>query len=323
MKAEFKRRLIATLVVPAIGLSVAGVSIAASDKSDTSTQGTSAGSHRQSSADEGSATHASAKDIRASKLIGMTVKNAQGENLGKIDDLVVDVNNDRVYYAVLASGGVMGLGGKLFAYPVSLFRPGADKDELALNVDKDRLKNAPGFEKKNWPNWGDTKDRYRSDVDKYFGPTVTAKAMPNEQLMRASTLIGKDVNDRDGKDAGEIKDVVVNMGTGRVHYAVMDFDNKWTKSDNLMPMPLKAFTYPAERDSKKDLVLNVAKNQIDTSKGIDKKRWSDQDLNDPNFQRTIDSDLASVSAHARGAAGRAGMEHPSSSKRRSDTSGGE
>lgn len=299
MKAEFKLRLIATLLVPALGLSVAGVSVAASDRSDTTNQGMTAGSQ------------ASARDVRASKLIGMTVKNAQGETLGKIDDMVVDVNNDRVYYAVLASGGVMGLGGKLFAYPISLFRPGAGKDELALNVDKDRLKNAPGFERKNWPDWG-TQDKYRSDVDKYFGPTVTAKAMPNERLARASTLIGKDVDDREGKDAGEIKDLVVNLGTGRVHYAVLDLDNNWLKSDTLMPVSLKAFTFPAERDSKKDLVLNVAKNQLDPAKGIEKKRWNDMDINDPNYQRNIDNQLASLPTMGRGAAGPSGTARGSS-----------
>lgn len=293
MKAEMKRRLIATLLVPVLSLPVAGLSVAASDKADA-TRGSMAG------------TQASARDVRASKLIGMTVKNPQGETLGKIDDLVVDVNNERVHYAVLASGGIMGMGGKMFAYPVSLFRPGADKDELALNVDKDRLKNAPGFEKKNSPDWGSSQDKYRSDVDKYFGPTVAVKPMPNERLVRASTLIGKDVDDREGKKAGEIKDLVVNMGTGRVHYAVLDVDTSWMKSDKFMPVSLHAFTYPAERDSKKDLVINVARNQLDSSKaGIDKKRWDDMDLNDPAFQRTVDGQIASVSAHGR-AAGAAG-----------------
>ncbi|HZX33159.1 MAG TPA: PRC-barrel domain-containing protein [Rhodocyclaceae bacterium] len=293
MKVETKRRLIATLLVPVLSLPVAGLSIAASDKADA-TRGSMAG------------TQAGARDVRASKLIGMTVKNPQGETLGKIDDLVVDVNNDRVHYAVLASGGVMGLGGKLFAYPVNLFRPGNDKDELALNVDKDRLKNAPGFERKNWPEWGNSQDKYRADVDKYFGPTVAIKPVPNERLVRASTLIGKDVDDREGKKAGEVKDLVVNMGTGRVHYAVLDFNNSWMKTDNFMPVSLKSFSFPAERDSKKDLVLNVARNQMDASKGgIDKKRWDDMDLNDPNFQRTVDSQIASVSAHGR-AAGAAG-----------------
>lgn len=291
MKVGLKGWLIAGLAVPAIGLSVPDLAVAASEQADTSSFGMNAG------------TYASIRDARASELIGMTVKNVRGENLGKINDLIVDVNNERVYYAVLAYGGIMGLGGKLFAYPVTLFRPGVDKNELALNVDKERLKKAPSFEKNSWPEWGG-QDHYRNSVDSYFGPTVTAKAMPNERLMRASALIGKDVDDREGQDAGEIKDLVVNMGTGRVHYAVLDLDNNWMKSDNLVPLSLRAFVFPADRDSKRDLVLNVAKNQLDTSKGIDKKHWTDLDINDPAYQRNVDSQIAAISPQAgRGAAG--------------------
>jgi sporulation protein YlmC with PRC-barrel domain len=312
MKAEFRRKLIATLVAPALGLSMAGTAVAA-DRSDSTKQSSSADAQRDTSA------RTAAQDVRASKLIGMTVKNAQGENLGKIDDLIVDVNNERIYYAVLASGGIMGLGGKLFAYPVSLFRPGADKDELALNVDKERLKNAPGFDKKSWPEWGAGDKGYRSDVDKYFGPTVTAKSMPNERLVRGSTLIGKDVDDREGKDAGEIKDMVVNLGTGRVHYAVLDVDTNWMKSDRLMPVSLKAFAFPADRDAKKDLVLNVAKNQLDPAKGIEKDRWSDLDINDPAYKRRIDSQITTASSASRsGAAGPAGTRSDTEDSRPRD-----
>lgn len=315
MKAELKRKLIATLIIPAIGASIAGVAVAAGEK-DTMGRG--------SAMREEMGTQASAQDIRASKLIGMKVKNAQDETLGKIDDLVVDVNNDRVYYAVLASGGVMGLGGKHFAYPVSLFRPGADKDELLLNVDKERLKKAPGFDSKNAPAWG-TGDRYRAEVDRYFGPTVTAKAMPNEHLVLASKLIGKDIDDREGKNAGEIKDLVVNLGTSRIRYAVMDFDKGWMKEDKLLPMPLQAFTFPPERDRNKDLVLNLAKNQLDMAKGIDKSRWNDLDINDPNYKRDVDSYMRTASSGLpgnRGAAGPSGARERTETKERSDQSSG-
>lgn len=304
MKAEFKRKLIATLVVPAIGLSVAGTSIAASDRSDT--RGQSADMQRQGTDQGGSASRASTKDMRASNLIGMTVKNAQGETLGKIDDLIVDVNNERIYYAVLASGGVMGMGGKNFAYPVSIFRAGADKDTLALNVDKERLERAPGFDKDKSPNWGDEKNAYRAEVDRYFGPTVAAKPMPNQRLVRASTLMDKDVNDRQGADVGKIKDMVVSLGTGQVRYIVLDVDSKWTRADKLIPVSLKAFTFTPDQD--KEPVLNVAKNKIDPAKGIEKDRWADLDLNDPAYKRRIDSQVTAMSASASraGAAGEAG-----------------
>lgn len=229
----------------------------------------------------------SARDLRASKVIGMAVRNAQGEKLGKIDDLIIDVHNDRVSYAVLSFGGALGLGSKLFAYPLPLFHTAAGRaDELVLNVDKDRLKSAPGFERKNWPDWN--KDTYRQDVDRYFGPTVTAKSLPNQRLARASDLIGKNVDDRDGKRAGELKDIVVNLGSAQVHYAVLDFDKAWSMDDKLMPLSMKAISFPEQ--ASRDLRLNLAKSDLDMSYGFDEKKWPD--VSDPAYRRRIDSYLS-------------------------------
>jgi len=96
---------------------------------------------------------------RGSKLIGANVENPQGENLGDIKDVVFD-SQGRVAYAVMAFGGFLGLGEKYFAVPWAALRPEAgqqpgDTERYVLNVDKERLKNAPGFDKNNWPNMAD------------------------------------------------------------------------------------------------------------------------------------------------------------------------
>lgn len=107
-------------------------------------------------------------------------------------------------------------------------------------------------------------------------------------MIRATELIGKDVDDRSGKDAGEIEDVVVNMNSGRVSYAVLDFDKAWSPDDKLLPMPLTAFTFPT--DKKKDIVLNVARNQLDMKKGFDEDNWPD--LNSAEFRQDMRAHLA-------------------------------
>ncbi|HLO64432.1 MAG TPA: PRC-barrel domain-containing protein [Azonexus sp.] len=241
------------------------------------------------------------RDLRASKVIGMKVRNAQDQDLGKIDDLIVDVNNERVAYAILSFGGVLGLGQKLFTYPLSLFQPAPGRnDELVLNVEEERLKKAPGFERKNWPDWNQSS--YRGDVDRYFGPTVSPKAMPNQRLVRASELIGKNVDDSEGHHAGELKDLVVNLGNARVHYAVFDLDKAWSPNDKLVPVTLHTFNFPTDR-SKKDIVLKVGRNDLDMSQGFDAGKWPD--VSDPAYQRNIDSYLQRSASKSRstGAAG--------------------
>ena len=90
--------------------------------------------------------------MKGSTFIGSDVENHQGQNLGDIKDVVVDRASGRIAYAVVSFGGFLGVGEKLFAVPWGAFsQPKADKDTFVLDVDKERLKNAPGFDTHNWP----------------------------------------------------------------------------------------------------------------------------------------------------------------------------
>jgi sporulation protein YlmC with PRC-barrel domain len=89
--------------------------------------------------------------IRGNTFIGADVQNPQGQNLGDIKDIVIDRTSGRIAYAVVSFGGFLGMGEKLFAVPWGAFSQKADKDTFVLDVDKERLKNAPGFDAHNWP----------------------------------------------------------------------------------------------------------------------------------------------------------------------------
>ena len=84
-------------------------------------------------------------------LTNSKVVNAAGEKLGNIEDYMVDLNNGRIAYCVLSFGGFLGMGDKLFAVPWSAMTLDTENKCFILNVDKERLKNAPGFDKDNWP----------------------------------------------------------------------------------------------------------------------------------------------------------------------------
>jgi sporulation protein YlmC with PRC-barrel domain len=105
---------------------------------------------------------------RTSQIVGADVENAQGEDLGKIEDLVLDPQNGRVSYAVLSFGGFLGLGEKYFAIPWNALQAKAGEDDtMILNVDKEKLQNAPGFDRNNWP---DTTNRqWGEEIHAYYG----------------------------------------------------------------------------------------------------------------------------------------------------------
>ena len=106
--------------------------------------------------------------VLASKIIGEAVVNRQDENLGKIDELVIDAREGRLAYAVLSFGGFMGMGNKLFAMPWRAFEFSNTENKLILNVDKEMLKTAPGFDKD--AKWPDFADRTWGDgVYKHYG----------------------------------------------------------------------------------------------------------------------------------------------------------
>jgi sporulation protein YlmC with PRC-barrel domain len=88
---------------------------------------------------------------KASTFIGSSVVNTQGESLGKIDDLVIDPATGRITYAVLSHGSILGFGGKLFAVSWEALTLQPDGKAFVLNVSKEVLESAPGFDKSNWP----------------------------------------------------------------------------------------------------------------------------------------------------------------------------
>jgi len=105
--------------------------------------------------------------MAASTLEDDSVVNRQGEDLGKIKEIMIDVPSGKVAYAVLSSGGFLGMGDKLFAIPWSALTLDIDRKCFVLDVAVERLKKAPGFDKDHWPGMADA--AWASEVHAYYG----------------------------------------------------------------------------------------------------------------------------------------------------------
>jgi sporulation protein YlmC with PRC-barrel domain len=104
--------------------------------------------------------------LASSTLTGENVRNASGEDLGEIKDLMIDTANGTVQYAVLSFGGVLGMGDKLFAVPWNAMRLDTANHCLVLDVSQERLKDAPGFDKDNWPDFADS--TFTNRISNYY-----------------------------------------------------------------------------------------------------------------------------------------------------------
>ena len=100
-------------------------------------------------------THERPKVLSASSLAKDKVKNLNGETLGDIEDLMIDLDTGRIAYSVLSFGGVLGMGNKLFAIPWQAMSVDTEKKEFLLDVKKETLQKAPGFNKNDWPDMSD------------------------------------------------------------------------------------------------------------------------------------------------------------------------
>jgi sporulation protein YlmC with PRC-barrel domain len=115
---------------------------------------------------------------RASKIVGSTVENLQNQNLGKVQDLIVDLNAGRISQVILSSGGFLGIGDTLSAVPPSAFRYDVQKEALRLDTNKEALAKAPHFKADQWPDFSDpayASGVYRAHrVEPYFNTNRAA-----------------------------------------------------------------------------------------------------------------------------------------------------
>jgi sporulation protein YlmC with PRC-barrel domain len=154
-------------------------------------------------------------DMRASELIGKHVANPEGKSLGKIEDLIVDMKGGHIPHVVLSFGGFADIGDKLFVFPVNAFTRDESRDRIVTKVERGQLAESKGFDRSNWP----------------FQPP----------LQRASELRGKNVKDAAGKPVGEIEDVIVNLGSGKVRGVVLAQDGR-KGPEPKQTLPLDSFS---------------------------------------------------------------------------------
>jgi sporulation protein YlmC with PRC-barrel domain len=107
--------------------------------------------------------------LSTGSLTDTDVINPTGQQLGNLKEIMLDVNTGQVAYAVLSFGGLLGMGDKLFAIPWQALHVDQDREKIVLNVKKEVLENAPGFDKDNWPQSDNA--AWLGDVYRYYGYT--------------------------------------------------------------------------------------------------------------------------------------------------------
>jgi sporulation protein YlmC with PRC-barrel domain len=102
----------------------------------------------------------------ANTLTGNDVYNHKGEDLGDIKEFMLNMKTGEVSYAVLSYGGFLSIGEKLFAVPFKALKLDTENKRFILNIEKDKVENAPGFDAEHWPNMADR--TWISSIEDYY-----------------------------------------------------------------------------------------------------------------------------------------------------------
>ena len=131
------------------------------------------------------ADHTQPEIVKGSEIIGKSVQTMEGKEIGEIEDLAIDELDGQVRYAVLSFGGFLGLGEKYFAIPWEALHLSDNKEHFALAVTEKELEKAPGFDKKNWPDFADPV--YYATIYEFYKVPVPNAEDSSAQKSRAPT----------------------------------------------------------------------------------------------------------------------------------------
>jgi sporulation protein YlmC with PRC-barrel domain len=112
----------------------------------------------------------------ADTLIGDSVVNAADQDLGDIKEIMLDMQTGQVAYAVLSFGGFLGMGDKLFAVPWQALHLDTVNKRFVLDIEKEGLRNAPGFDKDAWPDMADA--QWAQHIHSFYGTDPMRSGAP-------------------------------------------------------------------------------------------------------------------------------------------------
>lgn len=79
------------------------------------------------------------------------VFNPEGEHLGEVEDVILDLTNQKIAFGILSFGGIFGLGETKYAIPWGMLDYEEDGEKFILDVDKEKLLEAESFDRTKYP----------------------------------------------------------------------------------------------------------------------------------------------------------------------------
>lgn len=217
--------------------------------------------------------------FRADELEDIDLFNAQNEEIGEIEDVVIDSKTGKIAYVAAEVGeGLLGVGGKMIALPWNALQfthlKGDPEDAVVvLRGDRQTLENAPEIaEDRIWPFSAAGGQTEQAE------PTEQALAGRNlpHGLFRADELEGTDLFNAKNEELGEIEEVVINAMTGTVEYVAVEVGGGFLGiGEDLVAVPWDSIRLTHKEADPDDLVglMNVDRQTMENAPKIEGEVW--------------------------------------------------
>jgi sporulation protein YlmC with PRC-barrel domain len=212
---------------------------------------------------------------RANKIIGQTVLSSDHQKLGKINNMVVDLQSGHVLYAVVSTSVI---GGKDIAVPPKLFST-VHGGNAQLTVDKAKFEAGPQFTSDIDKPENLAQASFVNQVYQYFGQnawwqggTASANEGTFNNTHKVKDLIGMKVEDVNNANFGKVSNAIVDLPAGRVLYVIFAPASNLNLGNNLYALPPDALTLSADKNN---LVTGIDKAKLASAPHFDANNWPD------------------------------------------------
>lgn len=220
--------------------------------------------------------------ISANDLLGYNVNVLEEEGWGEVEDVIFNLSNGQIQYAVVSSAGFFDLNEEMVAVPYEALNLNPESAELSFNVDLISIEEAPTFTPETWPDisvpdWDVDWANYWNNVDINVTDLDVEEetVSPISQIaVRAERMLDLDVVNADGEQWGEVDDLAIGRDTNQVRYLIMSFGGFLDIGDETTVIPIDRVAYAPGENS---VTLNVDQSVVENAPRFEQVNWTDAD----------------------------------------------
>ncbi|MFT3781953.1 MAG: PRC-barrel domain-containing protein [Nibricoccus sp.] len=211
--------------------------------------------------------------FKSSELIGTKIENQSGENLGRVEDLAIELTSGKLLHVIMGSGGVVSLGERYIAIPPDSFNFERANKLLRIDLSKEQLKAAPTLELSQWDSFYDS-DR-ADESTRFFAKNRTANSTVSNlsqlarnddnsgkrNVVRASKAVGITVKNAQDEKVGSTEDLVVDLASRRITAVILSTGGFLGMGNSFTAVPpQKIMLLPDEKLARMDVTKESLKN---------------------------------------------------------------